>query len=118
MLNYAEECFPLGRTDEALTHGHAAVRLFRQAGNRTGECRALNAVGYLYAVRGDYGQAIASCSEALARQRRLGETRAAMTDPVGAARAWRRAARIYDDLAHPAADDVRRRLARAGAPQA
>ncbi len=69
----------------ALRHDEHALRLYRQAGHRTGQANALNAIGWLHAVLGDYRQALDSCGQALALYQELGRKRgmAATWDSLG-----------------------------------
>jgi DNA-binding SARP family transcriptional activator len=62
-----------GRTGDGLTHAGLALRLFRAAGHRWGEARALNAAGWLHAQSGAYQQALEDCADALAVYRELGD---------------------------------------------
>ncbi|MCZ7429954.1 BTAD domain-containing putative transcriptional regulator [Micromonospora sp. WMMA1949] len=97
----------------------------RRMDDRVGQAATLDSLGFAYHRLGDpkraaecYEQSVAHFGASVNRFHealtliRLGEAREATADTAGAAEAWRRAVRIYDDLGDPAADELRRRLAR------
>jgi len=58
----------------ALAHAERALDLFRQAGDhRSGEARALNAVGWLHAMLGSSDHALLCCRQALTLQQEIGD---------------------------------------------
>lgn len=64
----------LGRYDDALAEAQRALALFRSAGGHpVGEGRALNAVGWFNAQRGDTAAATQACQDALDLQERTGD---------------------------------------------
>jgi DNA-binding SARP family transcriptional activator/tetratricopeptide (TPR) repeat protein len=69
----------------ALPYAQRALELFERAGDRTGEARALNAVGWTQAQLGDFAGAVTACRRALALQRAAGDERsqAATWDSLG-----------------------------------
>jgi DNA-binding SARP family transcriptional activator len=112
---------------QAIASCSEALGQQRQLGDHNGQAATLDSLGFAYQGLGDHGRAAECFEQSVDLFRasadryheaetliRLGEAREAMTDLAGAARAWGRAARIYDDLADPAADEVRRRLAHVG----
>ncbi|MEV5893271.1 AfsR/SARP family transcriptional regulator [Nonomuraea fuscirosea] len=60
-----------GRYDEGLRLSDQALRLCRAAGDRAGEGRVLNNIGWFHAQLGAYGEALRRCEEALAIHREL-----------------------------------------------
>jgi DNA-binding SARP family transcriptional activator/Tfp pilus assembly protein PilF len=56
-----------------IDHARQALDLFETGGNRTGQARALNVIGWEYSQLGDYQQALATCRRALALQEEIGD---------------------------------------------
>jgi tetratricopeptide (TPR) repeat protein len=79
----------------ALGEARQALKLYRVAGHRGGEGRALNAVGWSYAVLGDYRRALAHCEQAVALLHDLG-------DRAGEADAWDSLGYAHHHLGHHA----------------
>jgi len=50
-----------GRPIDALQHAQQALALFRAAGHRLGEAKALNAVGWCHTLLGEHEQAVVHC---------------------------------------------------------
>ncbi|MGP3968404.1 AfsR/SARP family transcriptional regulator [Streptomyces sp. 6N223] len=74
-----------GRYAEGLRLSEEALRLYRAAGDRAGEGRTLNNVGWFHAQLGAYGEALRCCEEALAIHRELGDMpgESATLDSIG-----------------------------------
>jgi DNA-binding SARP family transcriptional activator/tetratricopeptide (TPR) repeat protein len=70
-----------GDQRRALGEAWQALKLYRAAGHRGGEGRALNAVGWYHALLGDHRRALAFCEQAIALLRDFG-------DRAGEADAW------------------------------
>jgi tetratricopeptide (TPR) repeat protein len=70
-----------GRHHEAVNHGRRAVDAFRAIGDRIGQARALNTLGWGLIQIGEYQQALTTCGEALTLHQKLDDSR-------GAAAAW------------------------------
>lgn len=109
-----------GRHAEAIEHAQHAQAAYRQAGHRSGQARALNAIGWCSGKLGDHRSAAQHCRRALVIHRevddRLGE--AGAWDSTGYAhhqlgqhgKAVRCALASLDNLAHPDAQKIRARL--------
>jgi DNA-binding SARP family transcriptional activator len=109
-----------GAHRESLAHCVQAHDLYLAVGDRTRQASTLNNIGWCHAQLGDYERALAlfrdlrdrgSQAEILGH---LGDAHGAAGDPAAAGDAWRQALAILDDLHHPAADDMRARLAARG----
>jgi tetratricopeptide (TPR) repeat protein len=59
-------------TTRALFHARRALRIYRAAGDRTGQAAALNGVGWYYAVLGNNQRALSYCGRALELYREAG----------------------------------------------
>ncbi|MEV4414297.1 BTAD domain-containing putative transcriptional regulator [Catellatospora sp. NPDC049609] len=114
-----------GDYGQAVADCTQALAQQRQMDDRVGQAATLDSLGFAYHRLGDPAKAAACYEQSVERFResanryhealtlvRLGEAREAMADLSAAAEAWRRAVRIHDDAGDPAADEVRRRLAR------
>jgi tetratricopeptide (TPR) repeat protein len=64
-----------GRLEEAERHLEAASRLFHEAGDERGIASAIDDVGKLHWLRGDYARALDFTQRALAMRRRIGDRR-------------------------------------------
>ena len=62
-------------------HAQQALDLYRAAGNKPGQARAVNAIGWFQAMLGDYEQAVAFCEQTLDLQHEL-------SDGFGRAETW------------------------------
>jgi DNA-binding SARP family transcriptional activator/tetratricopeptide (TPR) repeat protein len=71
----------LRRPREALHHAEQALAAFQRAGNRHGQARALNGLGWRLAQLGEFARAAANAEQALPLQRAHG-------DRIGEAAAW------------------------------
>ena len=115
----------LGDHEQALVHCEESIVLHRELGNRHGQATAWDSVGRAYHHLGHPDKAI-DCyrravvlladdghyyHEALCHIR-LGDIHAAAGDLASARQSWQQALRIFDELDHPAAGDVRDRLGR------
>jgi DNA-binding SARP family transcriptional activator/Tfp pilus assembly protein PilF len=112
---------------QALACCERALTLHRELHDRHHEATTWDSLGYAHHHLGERAAAIACFEQALALFRDLGD-RANEADILshlgdaqdadgqrGAARdAWRQALAIFEDLRHPAADDIRARLAARG----
>lgn len=65
-----------GDTDEAVRSAQQALSLYQAARHRIGEAHALNAVGFNYALAGQYADALRYCSQALSLATEIRERRA------------------------------------------
>ncbi|MGR6917726.1 tetratricopeptide repeat protein [[Actinomadura] parvosata] len=75
----------LGEHDDALAHALAALRLYRDEGNRPGEARELASVAWYHALLGRYDDALA-CGEqavALLAEQRMTASEASAWDTLG-----------------------------------
>jgi len=74
-----------GRSGDGLDQARRALELFRAAGDRFGEARALNAVGWDYAKLGEPERGLSFCQPALGLCRELGVPmlEAATADSLG-----------------------------------
>jgi tetratricopeptide (TPR) repeat protein len=115
-----------GRPEESLRCFEHSLALFRSVSERRGECFALHSIGETYHDLHRPGEGIQYVSQALTIRRQVGDRQGegealrtlgdllADTDRPDAARqSWHQALAIFDDLDHPNADEVRKRLARA-----
>jgi tetratricopeptide (TPR) repeat protein len=113
----------LGDHRQALDHCRRALALAQQIGYRHVQAAVWDSLGYTHRRLGDQQEAIACYRHALRLYREegdryneadvlthLADTRDATGDPGPARDAWRAAVAILDELGHPDADRVRRRL--------
>jgi DNA-binding SARP family transcriptional activator len=114
----------LGDYGQALVHSEKALEILDACGNRHGQAATWESLGYAHHRLGEVDQAIGCYLHALDLYRELGvryheaETLTHLGDayeisgdPAGARDCWRTAAAILDELDHPEAGKVRRRLA-------
>lgn len=75
----------LGRIEEALGHGLAALRLFTESGDDDGRARSLNGIGWLHAKSGRFAEAREYCGRSLSLCRAIGEAsiEASVLDTIG-----------------------------------
>jgi tetratricopeptide (TPR) repeat protein len=119
----------LGDYPAALRNCAEALEVFRILGNRPGEAATLDSLGYIHHHLGHYAEAISSYTDAIdvhgdaddLGERadmliHLGDAELAAGHQEAARQAWLRALAILDDLADPAAGQVRDRLGRSAAP--
>jgi DNA-binding SARP family transcriptional activator len=117
----------LGDYERALACCEQARDLHQELGDTDGEASSWDSLGYARHQLGQHAAAIACYERALALFRdlrdrgsqaeilgHLGDAHGAAGDPAAAGDAWRQALAILDDLHHPAADDMRARLAARG----
>ena len=113
----------LGDYRRALARCQRALVLLREVGDRHGEAAACDSVGYISHQLGDHEQAAAYYRQALRLSREvgcrhsqaaildhLGDSRDAAGDPQAARETWRQALAVLDDLHHPDAGQLRRKL--------
>jgi DNA-binding SARP family transcriptional activator/tetratricopeptide (TPR) repeat protein len=113
----------LGDYRQALARCQRALVLHREVGDRHGEAAAWDSVGYISHQLGDHEQAAAYYRQALRLSREvgcrhsqaaildhLGDSRDAAGDPQAARETWRQALAVLDDLHHPDAGQLRRKL--------
>ncbi|MEW1825618.1 BTAD domain-containing putative transcriptional regulator [Streptomyces sp. NPDC088196] len=113
----------MGKYEDALTECGLAVAAHRETGDRNGEAAALDSLGYAHHHLGDHERALECYEQALRLYREvrdryleadtlvhIGDTRRAAHQDTEAALAWREALGILDEIGHPDAADVRRRL--------
>ena len=113
----------LGDVQRALDDCHQALALLEEIGDPVGRASTWDSIAYAHHRLGQYAQAVDCYRRALELMRgignrylvsesliRLGETHHAAGDPASARDAWQEALRILEDLAHPDAADVRRKL--------
>jgi DNA-binding SARP family transcriptional activator/tetratricopeptide (TPR) repeat protein len=119
----------LGNYTEALGYCQQALTTSQELGQRTREFPIWHSLGYIHHQLGDHEQAV-TCYErsaALCRQdaQRFGEADALTGlgdvhhsggDLDAARRAWSAARRIFDEIGHPLADQVRAKLQDATEP--
>lgn len=116
-----------GDPAQAVVDCMEALAQQQQMDDRVGQAATLDSLGFAYHRLGDLAKAVSCYEQSVARFRdstnryheaetllKLGDALEATADPTAAARAWRRAVRIYDELGDPAADEARARLARLG----
>ena len=113
-----------GDADQALAYCRRALDLCHQARTDPAlEAHIYDSLGYAYRCLGDQRQAIASYWRAVRTSQaigapylgaeslsNLGDCHAAAGDAAAAAEAWQLALSILDDLNHPYAADVRRKI--------
>jgi DNA-binding SARP family transcriptional activator len=113
----------LGDYRLALPYCQRALGLYCEDGDQLGQAATWDSIGYIHHHLGDYGQAAACYQHALQRADglgshftqaeildHLGTTREAAGDPQAARDAWRQALGLLNDLRHPGAGDLRRKL--------
>ena len=113
----------LGSYPDAHAHLNRALALHRDLGNQAGESATLDSLGHAYHHLGRHREAIECYRQALALLRtiryrweeactlsRLGDTQHAAGDDDAARDAWEQAQALFDDLQHPDAEQVRRKL--------
>jgi DNA-binding SARP family transcriptional activator/Tfp pilus assembly protein PilF len=116
-------CSLLGDHQQALAHCQQALALHRSLGNRAGEAETLDSLGHTHQHLGHHRQAIECYRQALDLLRtfghryeqggtltRLGDAHHAAGDHDAARDAWEQAQAILEDLQHPDAEPVRRKL--------
>jgi len=114
----------LGNTTQARTVCRQSVSLYRELGNRYCEAHALDSLGYAELRLGHLADAADCYRHALGLIRdvgdrfgeadiltHLGEACHAAGHQAAAHDAWRQALAIFDDLRHPAAAEIRAKLA-------
>ncbi|MEU8162892.1 AfsR/SARP family transcriptional regulator [Micromonospora parva] len=110
---------------QAIASCREALDQQRRTDDRNGQAATLDSLGFAYDRLGERDRAVDCYEQAIHLFRasadryheaetliRLGDTREGMGDRNAAAAAWRLAARIYEDVRDPAAEEVRRRLER------
>jgi tetratricopeptide (TPR) repeat protein len=118
----------LGDYQRARAFCQQALAANRELGNRGGEAAAWDSVGYAEHHLGRLAEATACFRNSLRLFRqlgdrfyeaevlgRLGDVRAAAGDQAEARQVWEQACGILDDLNHPAAGQIRAKLAQLGA---
>ncbi|WP_043678630.1 AfsR/SARP family transcriptional regulator [Streptomyces xylophagus] len=113
----------MGKYEDALTECGLAVSVHRETGDRNGEAAALDSLGYAYHHLHDHDRALECYEQALRLYREIrdryleadtlahiGDTHRAAQQDTRAALAWREALGILDEIGHPDAEHVRRRL--------
>ncbi len=114
----------LGKYRAALDYCTRALALHRQISSRSGQAAALDSLGYVHFRLGKYTEAVGCYQDAIAVHGgtgdlddqaeflvHLGDAHDAAGDHSAARRAWLQALAILDDLQHPAAAELRSRLA-------
>ncbi len=114
----------LGNYQETIPHCQQALALYRELGDVHGEAAALDSLGYAHHHLNNYARAIACYQEAInvlgdtgdrddlaEFLTHLGDAHQAAGHDIAARRAWQQALPILDDLQHPAAAELRSRLA-------
>ncbi len=115
----------LGEHQQALVHCQQALGMLQQLGDRDAEAATWDSLGYVHHQLGDHTQAATCYSQALRLLRAFGGHRFAEADVLNhlgdtyqsshriedAARAWQQALVILEELDHPDAASVRRKLA-------
>ncbi|HYN94891.1 MAG TPA: tetratricopeptide repeat protein, partial [Pilimelia sp.] len=115
----------LGDHDEAVTCIERALALHLVLGNRLGQAATWDSLGFAQHQLGEHGRAAASYGRAVSLFREagdrfheadtlihLGDTHEVAGAPDLARATWRRALGLLEDLRHPAAAELRPRLAR------
>ncbi|RSN24863.1 SARP family transcriptional regulator [Amycolatopsis sp. WAC 01416] len=115
----------LGRYPQSLTHCREALELLHTLGNQDGAAHTLRCLGYVHHQQGEHADAVGCLRDALALFRELGDNyhEADTLHKLGdalqaddrsgqALAAWKRAATILDQLAHPDVDTVRAKINR------
>lgn len=113
----------LGEYEVAIGHCEQALAELEELGSVVGQTDVWDSLGHAHRGLGQYRQAIDYHQRAVRRCRELGDRRQEATYLVGLGethhvagerdaglRAWRRALEIFDDVGHPDADDLRKRL--------
>jgi tetratricopeptide (TPR) repeat protein len=113
----------LGNLEAALLCGEEALALTRKHGDRHAESATLDTLGFAQHELGNFDQAVVHYQEALVIAQglafqaqetetltHLGDAYAAAGDLDAARSAWQRALERLDELQHPAAAEVRKRL--------
>lgn len=113
----------MGKYEDALTECGHAVSAHRETGDRNGEAAALDSLGYAHHHLRDHDRALECYEQALSLYREIrdryleadtlvhiGDTHRAAHQDTRAALAWREALGILDEIGHPDAEQVRRRL--------
>ncbi|MQM24237.1 AfsR/SARP family transcriptional regulator [Glycomyces albidus] len=127
-LNSVACCYiQVGQHEPALDYARRALAAFRELKALDAESAALDTIGDAHQRLGQFSEAIDRYREAIrvAQQAgnrfysarslvNLGDAHHAVGDRTAARDAWRRAETILDELRHPAAGQVRDKLARAG----
>jgi tetratricopeptide (TPR) repeat protein/transcriptional regulator with XRE-family HTH domain len=110
--------------ERAVAFCEQAVELCQELDDRLGEAAAWDSLGYAHRHLGHHRLALTCSARAIDLTEQLGEryrragalinagdTHLAAADPLPARRAWREALAILDELHHPDAELVRRKLA-------
>ena len=113
----------LGEHQEALTYCEEALELQRDLGNKSLESAIWDSLGHAHQHLGHHQQALACYHHALELYREnseryeqaliltgLGDAQHAAGDHDDARNTWEQARNIFEDLQHPHAEDVRRKL--------
>lgn len=113
----------MGKYEDALTQCALAISVHRETGDRNGEAAALDSLGYARHHLRDHDRALECYEQALRLYREIsdryleadtlvhiGDTRRAAHQDIRAELAWREALGILDEIGHPDAEQVRRRL--------
>jgi hypothetical protein len=98
-----------GRPAEAAPYAQRSLEDFGAAGNDHGVAVALNAVGWYHCELGDLHEMGDRTSSAIALDH-LGDSYEAAGDVMRARLTWREALAEFEDVSHPEADQVRRKL--------
>jgi pentatricopeptide repeat protein len=117
----------LGDYPRALAHCRPGLDAYHDLGDRNGEAATWDSLGYVHHHRGEYALAATCYLHALELSRdvgrrlndavildHLGDAREAAGDNRGARESWRQALAILDDLHHPEAMRLRRKVRDAG----
>jgi len=120
----------LGNYEQAIAYCEEALVLQREIDDRHGQGATWDSLGYAHHHLGHHDRALTCYEHAFDLIREagdryqqadvlthLGDTHHASGSPDAARHAWLRALEILDELSHPDADDVRRKLRRLGHPQ-
>jgi tetratricopeptide (TPR) repeat protein len=118
-----------GNYAAALSSCRQALAMNRSLVDRRGEAATLDTLGFAHLRLGQHARAITCCAAAadLSRAlgdrgaesealRHLGDAQLAAGHGDTARETWRKALLILDELAHPAADEIRARLRQAALP--
>ncbi|MEV0905190.1 AfsR/SARP family transcriptional regulator [Streptomyces hokutonensis] len=113
----------MGKYEDALTECGLAVSAHQETGDRNCEAAALDSLGYAHHHLNDHERALDCYEQALRLYREIrdryleadtlvhiGDTHRAAHRDTRAALAWREALGILDEIGHPDAEQVRRRL--------
>lgn len=114
-----------GQYRQALTYGRQALTVVTQLGDREGEAATWDSLGEAYHHLGDHAQAITCFQRSLHLCRalknryyeasglvHLGEAHQSAGNFAAADHAWRSAHRIFEELGHLEAEQVRKKLSR------